>query len=147
MNKALPLHEYIYEETLPAKRRMEIIFNLAELYSQEFNMELVENCFDFPETVVGDKFKISVENMLRLAPLVSPVMHKINVTTHYFFVPNRILWDEWEDWITGELDAVPPQITAIDDLEEGDLGDYMGLPTDMTVSTGIFASAFPFAAY
>lgn len=54
MNKALPLHEYIYEETLPAKRRMDIIFNLAELYSQEFSMELVENCFDFPETVVGD---------------------------------------------------------------------------------------------
>lgn len=44
-----------------------------------------------PTTVMdvlpGDIVNISTENLLRFAPLVSPVMHKVKVNTHYFFVP------------------------------------------------------------
>lgn len=59
MNKALPLHEYLYSEdvTFPARNRIYIIGNLCELYSEPFSMELVESCFQFPETVVGDNWE------------------------------------------------------------------------------------------
>lgn len=121
-------------------------FDLSHDVKLSFNMgELIPTCV--MDVVPGDKFKMGVENMLRFSPLVSPVMHRINVSTHYFFVPNRILWDDWEDWITGEIDNVPPRITAMQNCDEGDLGDYMGVPTDLTSSTGKFFSAFPFAAY
>lgn len=121
-------------------------FDLSHDLKLSFNMgDLIPTCAI--DCMPGDRFRISVENMLRFAPLVSPVMHRVNVTTHYFFVPNRILWPEWEKWITGEIDATPPRITGLQGIDVGSLGDYMGLPTDMASSTGVFASAFPFAAY
>lgn len=94
----------------------------------------------------GDRIRLHTEVMLRFAPLVSPVMHRVNVTTHYFFVPNRILWSNWEKWITGDLEVEPPVLsfaTVAD--KEGTLGDYMGLPTVFTIYDEI--SALPFAAY
>ena len=40
-------------------------------------------------------------------------MHRVDVSVHYFFVPNRLIWDKWEEFITngasGAGDVVPPQ--------------------------------------
>ena len=60
MNKVLPIHEYLMEEDVifPASQRIYIIANLCELYDQTFSMELVEHCFLFPETVVGDDWEL-----------------------------------------------------------------------------------------
>lgn len=77
------------------------------------------------EILPGDSVTIGVENMLRFSPLLSPMMHKVKVETHYFFVPNRILWPEWEKFITGNSDALHPFASAVD-IPEGTLGDYMG---------------------
>ena len=52
------------------------------------------------EAIPGDKFTISCESLLRFAPLIAPVMHRMDVTMHYFFVPNRIVWPDWETYIT-----------------------------------------------
>lgn len=52
------------------------------------------------EAVPGDKFDVSSETFIRLQPLITPMMHRCDFTVHYFFVPNRILWDGWEDFIT-----------------------------------------------
>ena len=110
------------------------------------------------ECVPGDKVKIGTETMLRFAPLIAPVMHKVNVTTHYFFVPNRILWPNWEQWITGNLDVIPPWIYYTGAEGTGipvkSLGDYLGIPTGIP-SNGIgwnlpnsqICSPFPIAAY
>jgi hypothetical protein len=53
------------------------------------------------EIVPGDKFKVRTELLVRLAPMIAPVMHRVNVFIHFFFVPNRIVWDNWESFITG----------------------------------------------
>lgn len=103
------------------------------------------------EAVPGDKFRISVENMLRFAPLIAPVMHRVNVTTHYFFVPNRLLWLEWEDWITGNSDSQHPylDIEYTEDEPIGSLGDYLGYnwPAIIGPGTPLRVSALPVAAY
>lgn len=102
------------------------------------------------EVIPGDKFNIQTSQMLRFAPLVAPVMHQSSVYTHYFFVPNRILWDGWEDFITGGPDgtnnSVHPYIILNDEATVGSLLDYMGVPTG---STGGYTelNALPFAAY
>lgn len=57
------------------------------------------------DTIPGDKFRISTSQLLRFAPLVTPMMHQVSIYTHFFFVPNRILWDNWEDFITGGEDG------------------------------------------
>lgn len=59
------------------------------------------------ECVPGDSFQIGCDSLIRFAPLLAPVMHKIDVSVHYFFVPNRIVWDNWEKFI---VDANSPHV-------------------------------------
>lgn len=111
------------------------------------------------DCVPGDKINIKPSAMVRMAPLIAPVMHKINVFVHYFFVPNRIVWPgrkQWEDFITGGEDGLDLTVWSHadykpDDYQAGSLPDYMGLPiaSDVIATTGQDAqvSTLPFAAY
>lgn len=49
----------------------------------------------------GDTWRVKTDTLIRFSPLVAPIMSQFNVYVHYFFVPNRLLWSEWEDFITG----------------------------------------------
>lgn len=119
-------------------------FNLSHDVKMSFKMGyLIPSCVI--DVIPGDRFRMGVENLLRFAPLVSPVMHKVNITTHYFFVPNRILWPDFPKWIIGEVTADPPNCNMTG-LAEGQLGDYMGLVPGMT-DNSIDVNALPFAAY
>lgn len=95
----------------------------------------------------GDKIRIGAESLVRFAPLVSPVMHRMDVFIHYFFVPNRLVWDHWEQFITqtpiaGSIPAFPT--IDITNGNWGELEDYLGLPQPTASYT---ASAIPHAAY
>ena len=48
------------------------------------------------EVVPGDVWSIGNEIVIRFQPLVAPIMHEINCYVHYFFVPYRLLWSDWE---------------------------------------------------
>ena len=84
--------------------------------------------------------------------MVAPVMHRFDVTMHYFFVPNRILWANWENFITqtkvaGNVPAFP--YITMNTTNYNPLADYFGIP-DPSQSTGTESeqiSALPFAAY
>lgn len=107
------------------------------------------------EALPGDIFGISCESLLRFAPMLAPVMHLMNVYMHYFFVPNRIVWPGWEDYISPpEDDTVPAvhpfiQPTAVNLPNNGlrTLWDYMGLPPSPGGGNACKVSAIPFAAY
>lgn len=68
------------------------------------------------ECLPGDSFRISNNMFTRLAPMVSPILSNIDIKVEYFFVPNRLLWSEWETFITGgpDGDQVPvlPALTG-----------------------------------
>jgi len=55
------------------------------------------------EALPGDTLQHSTSALVRAAPLLSPVMHPVEVRIHHWFVPNRLLWDNWENFITGVL--------------------------------------------
>lgn len=104
------------------------------------------------ECVPGDKFDISCQSMLRFSPLVAPVMHRMDVYMHYFFVPNRILWPNWEKFITNtkvgaDLPAFPTLTISSGNYTK--LADYLGIPNVPAIPVGISetVNAFPFAAY
>lgn len=112
------------------------------------------------DTIPGDKFDLGCESLIRFQPLIAPVLHRLDVTMHYFFVPNRLLWEGWEDFITsqptgGPVPAFPTITFTADDLNIdnqtaiGRTANYLGLP--LTQEDGIVAqetvSALPFAAY
>ena len=101
------------------------------------------------EVVPGDVFKIGNQAVVRFQPLVAPILHEINMYVHYFFVPYRILWDDWEDFISGGADGqfadpVPewePTLTT-----EGSLWDFFGFPVGVDPD-GAYPLDFPRRAY
>lgn len=108
--------------------------------------------------VPGDRFRVNTESLVRFAPLLAPMMHRVNVTQHWFFVPNRILWNEWEDFITGGVDGTSAPVSPYITISEankakfvtGTLPDYLGIPTTdgaTIAAPGINVSALPFRAY
>lgn len=104
------------------------------------------------ECVPGDSFKIGCQSMIRFAPLVAPVMHRMNVTIHYFFVPNRILWDNWEKFIVDpSTPLVAPYIRYTDSYVTTPAYqkflDYMGIPPIQTGGTATNLNPFAIAAY
>ena len=114
------------------------------------------------ETIPNDTFKVNSEVMMRLAPLLAPIYHRVNVFVHFFFVPNRLLWKDWETFITGgrlgtETPPVPPNVPleAIHSLETGTLNvgqlcDHLGMapiPDIGGYSTDTKVDLMPFAAY
>jgi hypothetical protein len=101
------------------------------------------------EAVPGDKFQIAAESLIRFQPLIAPMMHRCDVSIHYFFVPNRILWDNWQKWIVNDetFTGKHPWIDLDSNTYTNNpLMDYMGLP-EITTSNALRVNAFPFAAY
>ena len=102
------------------------------------------------EVVPGDKFNIKATNLTRFAPLITPIMHQASVYCHFFFVPNRILWPNWENFISGGEDGLAdPTFPTVDltiptQYGTQTLADYLGLPTGNQLQN---VSALPFAAY
>ena len=141
-------------------------------HDKKFSMKIGEiTPICLMECVPGDKFNITSTNLLRFAPLLSPVMHQSSVYIHFFFVPNRILWQKgfsstgtqvkgWEDFISGGEDGLSdpafPIIaptTGSATISSGSIWDYLGLPTGATAAAtgtsydGETFSALPIAAY
>lgn len=105
------------------------------------------------EVLPGDAVTIACDSVIRMAPMIAPVMHRIDVTMHYFFVPTRIVFEEFEDFITtgpeGSTPVEYPFVTIDDTLtaEQQRLADYFGIPPCPTGGTPVEISPVPFAAY
>lgn len=114
------------------------------------------------EVVPGDKFQHQTQIFMRLAPMLAPIMHRVNVYTHFFFVPNRLVFNDWEEFITGGVDGrqlpvfptIPLNSVTAPYLTLGSLADYLSLPVQelksIITSSGATVgnvNALPFRAY
>lgn len=131
------IYEYIGEANIPTS-------------SFELSHEVIGNCdlgecipILLQECVPGDNFEIGSQIAIRTTPLTAPAFIQLNALVNYFFIPNRILWEEWEDFITGGKDgtanpAYPkwtPQIEQVSGApafttRKYTIWDYLGLPVN-----------------
>jgi len=103
------------------------------------------------ECVPGDMFNIGCDSLIRFAPLLAPVMHRMDVSMHYFFVPNRIIWENWEKFIVdaNSNHVIPyfeyaPSFSA----ERKKFLDYLGVPpNNSSPALPRNIQALPLAAY
>jgi hypothetical protein len=102
------------------------------------------------EALPGDTIQHATSALIRCAPLVTPVMHPVQVRFHHWFVPNRLIWSEWQDFITGGESgtAVPthPQINVGTEEPVSSLSDYLGINAKTAPFT-VTVNALPFRAY
>lgn len=107
--------------------------------------------FYLQDTLPNDTFYISNKSFLRAQPMTAPLLHDVEAYVQYFYCPERILWENTEEFFLGlkvlEGLAGPtrPYIVApTDGFPVGSLADYLGFPTEQG---GIKVSAIPFRAY
>lgn len=98
------------------------------------------------EVLPGDSIQQSTSVFLRLAPMVAPVMHPVHMVLHHFYIPARILWEDFEDFITGGPDGMNESVVPTVSVTPvaGSLADAFGLPLS---SAALKVSALPFRAY
>lgn len=82
------------------------------------------------EVLPGDVVQAHSSMFMRLSPLIAPVMHPVTARIHHWYVPYRILWDNWESFITGGADGADASVfpTVTTTVSKGDPLDYMGIP-------------------
>lgn len=107
--------------------------------------------------IPSDSFRIQSEVLMRLYPLIAPIMHRINLSVHFFFVPHRIIFKNYENFFTGGKDGTAyvanPNIMITDVTKAqvgiGTLADYLGIPPapSQTFSSYSLFNALPFRAY
>lgn len=105
------------------------------------------------EVLPGDTHEIDMACVMRMATPIFPVMDNAFCDFYFFFVPNRLLWEHWKEFMgenketawTPKTEYSIPQVTApAEGWEEGTLADYLGLPTKVK---GLSVSALPGRAY
>lgn len=127
-------------------------FDRSSSYKTTFNVGQIIP-FYVDEVLPGDTFSIDTSKVVRMQTLLTPVMDDIFLDTYYFFVPNRLTWNHWKQFMGENTESawIPsveyeiPQLTAPEGgWNIGTIADYMGIPTGVS---GLSVNALPFRAY
>lgn len=109
--------------------------------------------FYVDEVLPGDTMSVDTAKLVRMQTLLTPVMDNIYLDTYYFFVPNRIVWEHWKEfmgenndsaWLPTNAYSVPQISAPTGGWNVGTIADYMGIPTGVD---NIKVNALPFRAY
>lgn len=125
-------------------------FSLSHDVYQTMNMGML-NPIGCVDVLPGDTVQHATQALIRMAPLNSPVMHPTHAKIMHFYVPYRLIWEDFEDFITrgpdGDSAPVYPTID-FDKVDASTLANYLGFPVfDTGASPSIPLDALPFRAY
>lgn len=148
----MPNRMVLDSNILPQAKGMKSTFDLSEG---------LKTCIDFDklypvyweELSPGDHFEVDVASVCRLMPTVAPVMDNVKLKFFAFWVPNRLLWKHFlnfmgeKTWQDDHNDYLVPQLNMkVAENKVGGLADYLGCPPTGT-SCDYTVSALPFRAY
>lgn len=107
------------------------------------------------DIIPGTTIKMEMASLIRMMTPIAPVMDNAFLDIYFYFVPYRLVWDHWKNFM-GENDTAPwaqsqtyevPQITCPSGgWAKGSLADYFGLPTEVE-GDGWKCNALPFRCY
>jgi hypothetical protein len=110
--------------------------------------------FFVDEVLPGDTFKLRVNAFVRMNTLISPFMDNVFMDTFFFFVPSRLVWDNWQRFCGEQknpgdsTDFLIPSLSGTNTFINGSIFDYMGLPTGVSLDpSNTPINALPFRAY
>lgn len=106
------------------------------------------------EVLPGDTFSLRMNSFVRMNTLVAPFMDNVYMDSFFFFVPNRLVWDNWQRFCGEQknpgdsTDFLIPILNNPGTLQNGTIFDYMGLPTGVALNnTNNPINSLPFRAY
>lgn len=138
-NKSVSVHQFAM---IPAADIPRSKFDRQSSYKTAFDSGYLIPVY-LDEVLPGDSFSLKMTAFARLATPLFPVMDNLHLDTFFFFVPNRLVWNNWVK-LMGEQDnpgdsisyTVPQQVSPASGYAVGSLQDYMGLPTVGQVGVG-----------
>lgn len=134
---------------IPSTQIPRSVFDRSHGYKTTFNSGFLVP-FYVDEVLPGDSFKLTATLFARLATPIVPFMDNLYLETFFFFVPNRLVWDNWQKFNgeqknpTDSTDFLIPTVSGTN-VQNQTLWDYFGLPTN--VSKALKVNALPFRAY
>ena len=95
------------------------------------------------EVLPGDTFNLNMTAFARLSTPLFPIMDNMVMDSFFFFVPNRLIWSNWQKFMGQQANpadsisyVIPQQVSPTSGYAVGSLQDYMGLPTLGQVTAG-----------
>lgn len=135
--------------TVPSVSSPRSKFNMSRSYKTTFDAGLLIPFF-CEEVLPGDTFQVNSTIIARLATPIYPLMDNIHLDTHYFFVPNRLVWYNWERFNGSQdnpgdsTDFLVPTVTYAGSAPTKSLPCYFGLPVGIPNLT---FNSLPLRAY
>jgi hypothetical protein len=132
MNQSVDLHQFAMVPKADIPRSS---FNIQKTHKTTFDAGYLVPIY-VDEVLPGDTFNLSMTAFTRLATPLYPTMDNLYLDSFFFFVPNRLIWNNWQKFM-GQQDnpndsisyVVPQQVSPTGGYAVGSLQDYMGLPT------------------
>lgn len=142
---------------IPAPQIQRSVFNTTRTYKTCFDADYLIP-FMFQEILPGDTINLTMQIFARISTLIFPIMDNLHMDTFFFFVPNRLVWENWErfcgaqddpnDSIDFEIPFVPPDApNGNTGFQLGSIYDYAGLPLEVDIIDSDAPSALPFRMY
>jgi hypothetical protein len=134
---------------IPSTQIPRSVFDRSHGYKTTFDSGFLVP-FYVDEVLPGDSFKLTATLFARLATPIVPFMDNLYLETFFFFVPNRLVWDNWQKFNgeqknpTDSTDFLIPTVSGTN-VQNQTLWDYFGLPTN--VNEALKVNALPFRAY
>lgn len=105
------------------------------------------------EVLPGDTFTMDLSTLCRMSTPIFPTMDNAFLDTYFFYVPSRIVWEHWKEFMGENTDGywtptteynIPTIEAPAAGWDKGSIADYFGIPTNVNL-TGV--NALPFRAY
>jgi len=138
-NKSIDLHKFAM---IPKADIPRSAFKIQKTHKTTFDAGFLVPIY-VDEVLPGDTFNLRMTAFARLATPITPVMDNMHLDSFFFFVPNRLVWNNWQRFMGEQPNPgdsisflVPQQVSPTAGYAVGSLQDYMGLPTVGQVGAG-----------
>jgi len=142
-NKSVDTHQFAMVPRAEIPRSQ---FNIETAHKTTFDAGLLIPVY-VTEVLPGDTFNLNMTAFARMSTPLFPLMDNLYLDSFFFFVPNRLVWNNWEKFM-GEQDnpgdsisfSIPQLVSPAGGFAVGSIFDYLGLPTVGQVTAGLTVS-------
>lgn len=151
-NKSVDVHHFAM---IPSADIPRSSFRMQSAHKTTFDAGYLVPIF-CTEVLPGDTFRLNMTAFARLATPLLPVMDNLHLDTFWFYVPYRLLWDNWKKFMGEQTNpgdsisfTIPQMVSPASGYAINSLHDYFGLPTVGQVTGGatVSHSSLPLRAY
>src|SRR5262245_4007217 len=138
-NKSVDVHQFAM---IPRAEIPRSTFRVQHTHKTTFDAGYLIPVY-VDEVLPGDSITLQMTAFTRLSTPLFPIMDNLHLDSHFFFVPNRLLWSNWQKFMGQQTNPgdsisflVPSMACPAGGYAVGSLHDYMGLPTTGQIPGG-----------